>query len=87
MPFHFSKIKSNNHGGQVSGKEAMFETVHGWRIVRVKLERNCSGFSVRFILYFPSGACWYFDYYSPRPKDRRAETKEARQTVGQYPRG
>jgi hypothetical protein len=66
MKFYFTKDKTNNHGGQVKGKESIGEMVRGWRLVKINLLRETLGFSVRFILYFPSGRCWYFDFFSKR---------------------
>lgn len=37
---------------------------HAFKVACIKLTREKPGISIRFILYFSSGKCWLFDFYS-----------------------
>lgn len=65
--FYFDKAATNKHGTEKKGQPWNGETRRGPKLVLVTLEghdakgkfRTHVGW--RFIFYFPSGACWYFD--------------------------
>jgi hypothetical protein len=60
----FDRAKTNHHGTQSKGHDWNGGTVRGWKLRAIRLKRSRPGISLRFILYFPSGACWYFDIYT-----------------------
>jgi hypothetical protein len=60
----FSRGATNQHGTQKDGEPWNKQTVKGPMLKFLKLRRKSAGISWRFIFYFPSGACWYFDLFS-----------------------
>ena len=65
MTFKFLKLDTNRHGGQFPGKEKKGEMVRGFKIQYINLTtKESPGINIRFILYFPSGKCCNFDFYS-----------------------
>lgn len=53
---------TNQHGTEAKGEPWNKQTIHGWKLTYVKL-RMGRGWGRRFILYYPSGSCWYLDFY------------------------
>lgn len=59
-----STTKSNAHNSDGT-------TIYGWKLKVYKLIANGPDYAIRFILYFPSGKCWYLDYYNRNLKSQQ----------------
>lgn len=69
VTFEIHKGDSNQHGTQKPGEAWNGETVKGLKLKRIDMKANKrDGFYLRWIFYFPSGACRYFDVYKPVTK-------------------
>jgi hypothetical protein len=62
---YFSTGDDNRHGTQKHGEKWNQQTVHGPKLAFFNLFPLPECVSKRAIFYFPSGACWYFDFYCP----------------------
>lgn len=60
--FITGKSDTNYHGTQSKGEPWNEQTVRGWKVRIIKLSRGRPGISLRFILYFPSGAWRHLDF-------------------------
>jgi len=68
--FSFDKSEINHHGTQAKGEPWNAQTVKGWKLKFInicranswnrELQKNLA-FCWRWILYHPSGSCWYLD--------------------------
>lgn len=64
LKYYFGKSSTNYHGTQAKGESWNNETVYGWKIISLDIKplgETRAKWYKRFILYFPSGAWWYFD--------------------------
>ena len=59
LQINIGRLDHNSHDWS-DGKKG--ETIHGWKVTRVKLDVHSPSTGYRYILYFPSGAWWHIDF-------------------------
>jgi len=63
LKFNWHTGKGNHHGTQKKGEPWNQETVRGWKLkfLDIRSPNSLARWYGRWILYRPSGACYYFD--------------------------